>query len=89
MEKQFIWNEGDGSITTVGGGSGSTTISLSSNENIGIDREQELKFTTKEGLETSLLVKQPGLREYFIVSNNKVFTFADDNSFNVLKDGIQ
>ena len=88
MEKQFIWNEGDGSITTVDGGSGNTTISLSSNENIGIDRAQELKFTTKEGLETSLLVKQPGLREYFIVSKNKVFTFADDNSFNVLKDGI-
>lgn len=88
MEKIIKWNEGDGSITTVDSGSGSTTISLSSNDNVGIDREQELKFITKEGVEASLLVKQPGLREYFITSNGKVFTFADDDTFNVLKDGV-
>lgn len=85
MEKNIKWNEGDGNIITISSGSGDSSIPFSSNENIGIDRQQEVNITTKEGIKAILTVKQPGLREVFITSNGESFMCADGNSFNVLK----
>lgn len=84
MEKLIKWNEGEGSIITVDSGSGNTTLYLGSNDNVGIDREQEINIITKEGMKTTLVVKQIGLREVFTPIDED-FILSDDQTFNVLK----
>ena len=84
MSKEIKWNKGEGYIVTSEGGAGNASVAFSSIENVGIDREQDVKIATKEGVERTLTVKQIGLREIFNCSDG-VFALADGGTFNVLK----
>lgn len=84
MSRQIKWNEGEGYIITSEGGSGDAPVPFSSIANIGIDREQEVTVSTKEGVEATIMVKQTGLREVFNAKDGG-FILANGGTFNVLK----
>lgn len=81
------WNVGEGNIVATYSGSGNAPISITSDTNEGIDREQEINVSTTEGnnpKSVDVLVKQTGLREIFNASDGG-FILADGGTFNVLK----
>ena len=65
-------------------GDGNGTISIASDENEGIDREQTLSVKNGRGLSADLTVRQEGLREPFNASDGN-FLLSDGDTFNVLK----
>lgn len=85
METIIKWNEGEGNIVATYTGSGNGPISLSTDiPNEGIDRAQEITIhTVDKKKESSVLVRQDGLREVFAPKDG--FTLADNGTFNVLK----
>lgn len=90
MESETIkWNEGEGNIVATYTGSGNGPISLTSDApNEGLDREQLVTIRTTKGnnpKEESVLVKQPGLREEYITSDNEVYMTADNEIYGCLK----
>ena len=88
-EKKLKWNEGDGYITTVAGGSGDMAVPFSSVANDGIDRERIVHVITRKNIVRSVTVRQPGLREILVGRGDDTFLCADGGTFNVLKDGVQ
>lgn len=88
MEKKIKWNEGDGYIVTIQGGSGDASLPFSSIANEGIDRERIVNVVSKEGIACNVNVKQIGLREVFTTSDSGAFVCSDGGTFNVLKDGV-
>ena len=85
MDKKFKWNEGDGYITTTFVGSGDGPITISSDANEGIDREQKLSISTSNNeLHVDITIKQIGLREVFICTDGD-FILEGGDTFNVLK----
>lgn len=86
MEIIIKWNEGEGNITAIYNGSGDGSISFNSDDNEGIDREQNIKVKTTDGLiSVSINIKQMGLREVFNCTDGE-FILSDNTTFNVLKE---
>lgn len=83
-EIKIKWNEGDGYITTTENGSGDASVPFSSIANEGIDRQNIINVTTKEGVTRSIKVNQIGLRETFDTTDDGAF-ICSDGSLNVLK----
>lgn len=90
MKTNIKWNEGDGYITATYEGSGNGSVSISSDVNEGIDRQQSIKVeTTDKSISATLVVSQEGLREVFEPSDGD-FILKDGGTFNVIKNyGIQ
>lgn len=85
METIIKWNEGKGNITATYNGSGDGPISFNSDDNEGIDREQNIEVKTTDGLiSASINIKQIGLREVFNCTDGE-FILSDNTTFNVLK----
>lgn len=86
METIIKWNDGEGNIVATYTGSGNAPISLTSNINGGLDREQKITIRTTKGDNAktiNIIVKQIGAREIFNTTDG--FTLADGKTFNVLK----
>ena len=80
------WNEGEGNIVATYTGSGNAPVSLTSEPNEGIDREQEITIQTTKGnnpKNISVVVKQTGLREIYETTDG--FVLKDGGTFNVKK----
>lgn len=87
METIIKWNEGEGNIVATYEGSGNAPISIASDVNEGIDREQTISVSTIEGnnpKSVDVIVRQTGLREIFMASDGD-FLLADGGTFNTLK----
>lgn len=85
------WNVGEGNIVATYSGSGNAPISITSDANEGIDREQEINVSTTQGSNpqsVGVLVRQEGSREIFNASDGE-FILADGGTFNVLKYELQ
>lgn len=80
------WVDG-GALTITYEGSGNGIAVFSSDVNEGIDREMSVSFVGG-GMSVERKVKQIGLREEFIASDEE-FILADGGTFNVLKNGLQ
>lgn len=90
METKIQWNEGDGAITATYNGSGDGSVTITSDINEGIDREQSITVSTTQGenpKSASVSIVQIGLREIFI-STDEVFVLSDGGTFNVIKGGV-
>lgn len=86
--KTIQWLEGDGAITATYNGSGDGAITIISDANEGIDREQTINVSTTDGNKSvDILVQQTGLREAFMASDGD-FILADGGTFNVLKNEL-
>ena len=82
------WNEGKGSITATYEGSGNGAITLTSEANTGIDREQEITVTTDNGaVSEKVTLSQEGLRQPIALSGGGVFRIKGGGRFGVLKVG--
>lgn len=88
MENKIIaWGTGSGNITLIYTGQGNAAVSVSTDVNEGIDREQSILVETTHGEpkdSESVLIRQPGLREVFSVSDG-TFLLKNGGTFNVLK----
>lgn len=86
-EKQIAWASGDGYITVIFGGDGNGSVSVTSDENESIDREQMITIQTTFGdnpKQAQVRVMQLGMREIFNVAEG-AFNVAE-GTFNVLKE---
>lgn len=84
IQKQ--WDNGDLATFTFNG-EGSGSVSVSSEQNEGIDRAMVVSVATTAGspvVERSVTVNQAGLREVFMASDGD-FILADGGTYNVLK----
>ena len=87
METKIKWNEGDGAITATYEGGGNGSVSVSSDVNEDIDRQQFISVKTTKGAEPKeqkVAVTQLGMRETFEVTDG-FFELSDGANFNVLK----
>lgn len=87
METKIKWGEGEGYITATYEGGGNGSVSISSDTNEGIDREQTITVETTGGNNSKSVgvnVKQIGMREIFMDSDVE-FLLADGGTLNVLK----
>lgn len=85
--KTIAWKTGSGNITLTYTGQGNATVSVSTDANEGIDREQSILVETTYGEpkdSESVLIRQAGLREVFSVSDG-TFLLKNGETFNVLK----
>lgn len=89
IQKIVKWLDGDGNIIITYEGSGNGNIELKSDTfNEGIDRSQRITAQTVDGTrQIQILVKQLGLREKFIASDEE-FILMDGGTFNVLKNEL-
>lgn len=79
------WQTGDGSIEATFMGVGDGVISIVSDPNESIDREQSIIVKTTDGkIQEKLKITQPGLREVFRCSDGD-FILSDGGTFNTLK----
>lgn len=79
------WDEGDGNITVIANGKGNEIISISSDANEGIDREQQIIIQTLDNInEVTILAKQIGLREGYNVLEGE-YILSNGETYNVLK----
>jgi len=83
------WNEGEGNIVTTYDGSGNGPISIISDvPNEGLDREQAININTTRGnnpKEVIVNVKQIGLREEYITTDEGAYITADGEIYGCLK----
>ena len=89
--KTIAWTTGDGNITLTYNGQGNDTVSVSSNINEGIDREQTINLSTTKGnnpKSVDIVVKQEGMREVFVASDGS-FLLANGGTLNTLKNELQ
>ena len=89
METKFKWNEGEGYFTaTYFDGSGFSPVSVTSDINEGLDRNQSITVETTYGdnpKKVSVSVKQNGLREKYITADGEVYITADNEIYGCLK----
>lgn len=79
------WDEGDGNIIVISNGKGNEIISISSDANEGIDREQQIIIQTLDNKnEVTILAKQIGLREVYNVLEGE-YILSNGETYNVLK----
>lgn len=89
METKIQWNEGDGAITATYNGSGDGAVTITSDINEGIDREQTITAKTiDESVAVDISVKQSGMREVFCCADGE-FNLANGGTFNVLKNELR
>lgn len=89
METKIQWNEGDGAITATYNGSGDGAVTITSDINEGIDREQTITAKTiDESVAVDISVKQSGMREVFCCVDGE-FNLANGGTFNVLKNELR
>lgn len=86
MTKVIPRDDGDGNLYLSYEGSGAGTISITSDENEGIDRSQVVKFSNGS-LTADLTVHQTGEREEFILADGEILS-GSDKPFYTLKDGL-
>lgn len=84
MTKAIAWKVGGGSITLDYTGEGSGAVTVTSDINEGIDREQTVTISNAYGQSAVVTVTQEGLREPLLCSDG-AFLCADGGTFNVLK----
>lgn len=82
MEKRIPWNNGGGDIILSYDGEGDETVTVTSDVNEGIDRQQTITVTHDENLKAELQVTQIGRREVFVDD----FILKDGTTFNVIKE---
>lgn len=84
--KTIAWKQGSGNIVCTFSGAGDAPVFLTSDANEDLDRQQDLKLvTTVGGLQATLTVRQPGLREEFVTTDDGEWLVAGGEIFGVLK----
>lgn len=87
MEARIAWNGSNDSIVITYTGNGNGVISVQSDKNEGVDRQQSFNIETTKGSSkkiASVTVKQYGMREVFQCVDGD-FLLLDGGGLNVLK----
>lgn len=80
------WNDG-GVLSVTYDGDGDGTAVFASDANEGIDREMSVQFEGVNASPVERIVRQDGLRQRFVTSDNLVLVGSDGGRFAVLKEG--
>ena len=90
MTHNVPWNNGDGQIALSYTGEGNASVSVSSERNEGLDREQTLHVSTTGGdASADVTVRQNGMREpYECADSDDVYECADGDIYGAIKQEI-